>query len=85
MLTYCLTFFFFFSYLFHYICHDRIIYLCITDDVSISSQIHFCTHLKAVGCSKNQLYIYLAFNNIREAQISIGVLCILVDLLMFSC
>lgn len=23
-----------FSYLFHYICHDRIIYLCITDDVS---------------------------------------------------
>ena len=25
---------FFFSYLFHYICHDRIIYLCITDDVS---------------------------------------------------
>lgn len=25
----------FHSYLFHYICHDRIIYLCITDDVSI--------------------------------------------------
>lgn len=25
-----------FSYLFHYICHDRIIYLCITDDVSTS-------------------------------------------------
>lgn len=24
-----------FSYLFHYICHDRIIYLCITDDVSM--------------------------------------------------
>lgn len=23
------------SYLFHYICQDRIIYLCITDDVSI--------------------------------------------------
>lgn len=24
-----------FSYLFHYICHERIVYLCITDDVSI--------------------------------------------------
>lgn len=23
------------SYLFHYICQDRIIYLCITDDVSV--------------------------------------------------
>lgn len=25
------------SYLFHYVCEDRIIYLCITDDVSTSN------------------------------------------------
>jgi vesicle-associated membrane protein 7 len=28
------------SYLFHYICEDRIIYMCITDDVS---SLGFCT------------------------------------------
>lgn len=28
------------SYLFHYICEDRIIYMCITDDVSIFSNFH---------------------------------------------
>lgn len=27
------------SYLFHYICEDRIIYMCITDDVSFSSSL----------------------------------------------
>ena len=27
-------FFSHYSYLFHYICEDRVIYLCITDDVS---------------------------------------------------
>lgn len=31
------------SYLFHYICENRIIYMCITDDVSITAQINVST------------------------------------------
>ena len=32
----CLNFSFFYSYMFHYVCQDGVIILCITDDVSIN-------------------------------------------------
>ncbi|KTG38254.1 hypothetical protein cypCar_00042913 [Cyprinus carpio] len=34
------------SYLFHYICHERIVYLCITDDVSICARA-VCVRLRS--------------------------------------
>lgn len=30
------------NYLIHYICEDRIIYMCITDDVSVRLSLHLC-------------------------------------------
>ena len=39
----CLHFSFFNSYMFHYVCQDGVIILCITDDVSINILLRVCT------------------------------------------
>lgn len=40
------------SYLFHYICHERIVYLCITDDVSVSASwaLFLCGSAHTLSC-----------------------------------
>lgn len=56
------------SYLIHYICEDKIIYMCITDDVSFAKRFHLHCHSFLEVIVANQFMCNFCFRNFKELE-----------------